>query len=105
MLTMWIILILFALGNCWWSWKNWAMREEHTNARLEDLAEIAKVKRSAMELFRTAELSAVQQEHKVCATCHRIVVKHSTDEAGVTTCVNCAADRVNGFANGVRISG
>jgi formylmethanofuran dehydrogenase subunit E len=94
MLTMWALLAIFTLANGVWSVLNWRVRQEYLNDHLSAMDEIAKVKAAAMNLFRAAERSSIDQEHKVCSVCTRIVARHTTDESGQTVCVNCAKQLV-----------
>lgn len=105
MLTLDITLALLTIVNLLWTAENWRVRREQANEHLTALDEIVKIRNAALALFRAAERSSIDQEHKVCSVCERITARHSTDENGATICINCEKDRVNGFANGVAISG
>jgi hypothetical protein len=99
-----IVGVMIAL-NSWWAFENWRKEREHANEHMANISEIARIKNAALALFRAAERTSVDVEHKVCSVCKRIVAVHTTDDTGATVCVNCEKDRVNGFANGVAING
>jgi hypothetical protein len=90
--VVYVMLALFTLANGTWAVLNWREKKacERSISNVESLQGAAKEQlRKALKL---AEEST--NEFKVCAECKRIVARHSTDEQGVTTCVNCAAKKV-----------
>jgi len=84
--TMEVIVVLAGIGNIAWAFHNWQLRGKLTALITE--AE-SSLKRSR-QLFANAQMSSIEQEHKVCSHCERIVTKHTTDDEGKTVCVNCA---------------
>lgn len=99
MITEWLLLLAFAGFNAVWSVLNWRLqhRIEHDQADWKSLLDHAKqVRDEAYVLFNTAkkasETAVMEQEHKVCSICNRIVARHSTDETGQVKCVNCITD-------------
>jgi len=92
-LTVWMLI------NALWSIQNWRTHNGRIKFyRAMDLS-AESTKQQAFALLRNARkavsAAALEQEHKVCSECKRIVVRHSTekDHHGneVTTCANCLA--------------
>jgi NADH pyrophosphatase NudC (nudix superfamily) len=69
--------------------------DEHATARAQGLLDKAK---------QIAADARIEQQHRFCRTCGRIVTRHTTVE-GETYCINCAADLAKGYSMGARIDG
>lgn len=87
------IALLLTCGNLFWAYSNYRSMK-HAN----DMHEVAKSLRltavnELRKAFSKVRELAVEQEHKVCEACSRIVARHVTDDDGQTLCVNCAKER------------
>jgi hypothetical protein len=98
MIWVWLMLSFFTAANGVWLLLNWCDSRDNSNEALQ----IAAQKAEAQNLLRNAKniswAADIDRETKVCSECHRLVVRHTTDENGKTTCINCSATlaRANG---------
>lgn len=93
----WLLLLgVWATANFTWTLLNW---REHR--------EIGKMYTDAVQFVESAKKVAaaaqIQAQHVPCPVCKRITTQHVTHDDGVTRCVNCHADMLNGYAMGVKI--
>ena len=101
-----LMLAVWLLGNA--TWTVLLIRDYRSKIKLYRAMDLASdnTKLAAENLLRSArsvvQAAAIEQEHKVCDVCGRIVTRHITDERE-TRCVNCEADRVNGYRLGAKI--
>jgi hypothetical protein len=84
MLTSEIVLAVWLVANCLWSFHNWTTHRDRVKAY-----------RKATSLLDDAtdivQAAGAEQHHACCVECGRIVTRH-TKLHGLTTCINCAAD-------------
>jgi len=108
MLTMEIILCLAAVGNVAWSIHNFRVHQGVLKAQRAIMLSAESAMSEANMHLRNARLvvqaAKLEQEYKACPICQRITTQHITHDDGVTRCVNCHADMLNGYAVGQKIN-